>query len=115
MATSLEEHNRMTEQVELSKKRVKELEAALKVKKDNLDKYVKESKEANDQARFEIDYLKKARTDLTAEKYQNENQLRSNGQAAKEESERIHIEKMNQLQRLIEDLTAEYNAVKVAH
>jgi len=65
----LEEHNRMQEQVEMSSKRVKELDQQLKAKKDNLDKYVKESKEAREQARIEIENLKKARTDLTAEKY----------------------------------------------
>ena len=65
----MEEHNRMQEQVEMSSKRVKELDQQLKAKKDNLDKYVKESKEAREQARIEIENLKKARTDLTAEKY----------------------------------------------
>jgi len=53
----------------MSSKRVKELDQQLKAKKDNLDKYVKESKEAREQARIEIENLKKARTDLTAEKY----------------------------------------------
>ena len=48
LATSLEEHNRMQEQVETSSKRVKELSEQLKVKKENLEKYVKESKEAKE-------------------------------------------------------------------
>jgi len=61
LATSVEEHNRMTEQVENSGKRVKELGEQLKNKRDNLEKYIKESREAKEQARIEIENLKKAR------------------------------------------------------
>ena len=38
----------MQEQVETSSKRVKELSEQLKVKKENLEKYIKESKEAKE-------------------------------------------------------------------
>jgi len=40
---------------------VKELSEQLKVKKENLEKYIKESKEAKEHARVEIENLKKAR------------------------------------------------------
>lgn len=55
--------------MESSSKRVKELNDQLKNKKENLDKYVKESKEAKEQARIEIENLKKGRQDLNQEKF----------------------------------------------
>ena len=70
LQTSMEENNRMMEAVEHSNKRVKELGEQLKQKKDNLDAYIKNSREAKEQARLEIECLRKAKTDLTAEKYQ---------------------------------------------
>ena len=94
LSTSLEEHNRMVEQVETSSKRVKELSEQLKVKKDNLDKYLKESKEAKEQARLEIEALKKGRQDLTVDKYNMETQLATKGQAIKEASEKRHQDTM---------------------
>ena len=112
LATSMEDHVRMQEQVETSSKRVKELTEQLKVKKDNLEKYIKESKEAKEQARIEIENLKKARTDLIQEKYSNESTLMSKGQTIKEASEKRHQETMTQLQRTIDDLTAEYTSLK---
>ena len=112
LGTSMEDHVRMQEQVETSSKRVKELTEQLKVKKDNLEKYIKESKEAKEQARIEIENLKKARTDLTAEKYSNESTLMTKGQTIKESSEKRHQETMAQLQRTIDDLTAEYTGLK---
>ena len=48
LATSLEEHTRMQEQIETSSKRVKELKDQLKVKTENLEKFQKESKEAKE-------------------------------------------------------------------
>ena len=66
----MEENNRMMEAVETSSKYVKDLADQLKQKKENLDKYVKNSREAKEQARLEIEGLRKAKTDLTAEKYQ---------------------------------------------
>ena len=59
----------MQDQVETSSKRVKELSEQLKVKKENLEKYIKESKEAKEYSRIEIENLKKARQDLTQEKF----------------------------------------------
>ena len=70
LQTSMEENNRMMEAVETSSKYVKDLADQLKQKKENLDKYVKNSREAKEQARLEIESLRKAKTDLTAEKYQ---------------------------------------------
>ena len=66
----MEENNRMMEAVETSSKYVKDLADQLKQKKENLDKYVKNSRQAKEQARLEIEGLRKAKTDLTAEKYQ---------------------------------------------
>jgi len=66
----MEENNRMMEAVETSSKYVKDLADQLKQKKENLDKYIKNSREAKEQARLEIESLRKAKTDLTAEKYQ---------------------------------------------
>ena len=63
---------------------MKDLSEQLKVKKENLEKYVKESKEAKEQARIEIENLKKGRTDLNQEKFSLENQLAAKGAAIKE-------------------------------
>lgn len=70
--------------MESSSKRVKELNDQLKNKKENLDKYVKESKEAKEQARIEIENLKKGRQDLNQEKFQLLNNLVIKGKALKD-------------------------------
>ena len=59
----------MDAQVVSSQKRVKELTEILKKKKEDLEKYVKNMKEAKEQARLEIEQLRKGKADLTADKY----------------------------------------------
>lgn len=112
LATSLEDHNRMQEQVELSGKRVKDLTDQLKNKKEALEKFTKSSKEHRENRRHEIENLKKAKNELKTEKYTMENQLATKGQAIKEANQKHHTEKMNELRNLLNDLTVELKQVK---
>ena len=90
LATSLEDHNRMQEQVELSQKRVRELSDQLKAKKENLDKYDRESKDDRDKTRIEIENLKKARTDLATDKFNQETAQIARGEAIRDANEKRH-------------------------
>jgi hypothetical protein len=94
LSTSLEDFNRMQEQVELSGKRVTELSTQLKTKKENLDKFTKSSKEHKEQRRVEIENLKKAKAELKADKYSMENTLEQKGLAIKESQEKRHQDRM---------------------
>ena len=112
LGTSLEDHNRMQEQVELSGKRVKDLSEQLKNKKDALEKFAKSSKELKERRRKEIDELRKNKSDLKNDKYTMENQLTTKGQATKDANQKHHAEKMNELRNLLNDLTVELKQVK---
>ncbi len=102
----------MADQVELSHKRVKELQKQLDAKKDNLEKFKKDSQEAKDTARKDIDQLKNKKTELNSEKYTQVNNLSNEGQKRKDENEKTHESRMTQLEKLIEDLSSELNTVK---
>ena len=73
LSTSLEEHNRMQEQVETSGRRVKDLTKTLDDKKDQLEKFTKNAKEHKEARRVEIDNLKLAKGELRTEKNTREN------------------------------------------
>ena len=112
LSTSVEDAVRMADQVELSNKRVKELQKQLDAKKDNLDKFKKESQEAKELARLEIDQLKNKKTELNSEKYTQVNNLGNEGQKRKDENQKSHETRMTQLNKLIEELNAELLQVK---
>ena len=76
----------MADQVELSNKRVKELQKQLEAKKENLEKFKKESEDSNKNARLEIDQLKNKKTELNSEKYTQVNNLSNEGQKRKDEN-----------------------------
>lgn len=112
LCTSLEEHNRMQEQVETSGKRVKDLNKTLEDKKDQLDKFQKNAKELKEARRQEIENLKQARGELKNDKITQENQLSIKCEAIKESSEKRHQERMRELAQNIEEYKAELKMVQ---
>jgi len=84
----------MADQVELSNKRVKELQKQLEAKKENLEKFKKESEDSNKNARLEIDQLKNKKTELNSEKYTQVNNLSNEGQKRKDENQKAHEARM---------------------
>ena len=112
LSTSLEEHQRMQEQVETSGKRVKDLSKTLEEKRDQLEKFTKNAQEHKEARRLEIESLKQAKGELRSEKLTVENQLTTRGQGIKEASEKRHQDTMHALQATIDQLTAELLTVK---
>ena len=94
LSTSLEEHNRMQEQVETSGRRVKDLNKTLDDKKDQLEKFTKNAKEHKEARRVEIDNLKLAKGELRTEKNTRENQLTADGKKIQAAMQKRHEETM---------------------
>lgn len=112
LSTSLEEHNRMQEQVETSGRRVKDLMKTLDDKSDQLEKFTKNAKEHKEARRVEIDNLKLAKGELRTEKNTRENQLTADGQKIKEAMNKRHEDTMKQLKETIEQFNGELLEVK---
>ena len=73
LGTSLEDHIRMQDQVELSSKRVADLKVQLATKVETLEKFKKSSEEHKKSARDETEKLKKDKSELKQAKYTAEN------------------------------------------
>ena len=115
LSTSLEEHNRMQEQVETSGRRVKDLNKTLDDKKDQLEKFTKNAKEHKEARRVEIDNLKLAKGELRTEKNTRENQLTADGKKIQAAMQKRHEETMQNLQQTIEQLSNELIDMKAAN
>ena len=85
LGTSLEDHTRMQDQVELSSKRVSELKIQLANKVETLEKFKKSSEEHKKSQRDDTEKLKKARHELKMEKVSLENTLSNRGAHIREE------------------------------
>ena len=88
------------------------MQKQLEAKKENLEKFKKESEDSNKNARLEIDQLKNKKTELNSEKYTQVNNLSNEGQKRKDENQKAHEARMAQLQRRIDDLRTELTTQK---
>ena len=80
LCTSLEEANRMLEQLSISSKRVQELEDQKKTKKNELEKFESTSRDARETSKKQIDDLNQTQLKHKQDRYQRELELNRKGQ-----------------------------------
>ena len=112
LGTSLEDHIRMQDQVELSSKRVADLKVQLATKVETLEKFKKSSEEHKKSARDETEKLKKDKSELKQAKYTAENQLSTRGANIKEDRQKTHEQRMAELSARLRDLVGQHTITK---
>lgn len=111
LCTSLEEYNRNMEQLQVSKKRVTELEEQLKKKSEDLETFKTQTKEAREQRNKEIDDLKHTQTKLKQDKLTAEDKLNESGLNRQKRLIEEHEKRKKNLNEEITSLKQELTAL----
>lgn len=104
LCTSLEEANRMLEQLSISSKRVQELEDQKKTKKNELEKFESTSRDARETSKKQIEDLNRTHNTHREDKYRRENELNERGAHELKKLEKEQIAREAELRQKISEL-----------